>query len=201
MNYFDKYVVTYLNNIFVYNDNIKKHKKHVDKIFQKFRKIDIQTNINKCKFHKIKTKFLNVLVKRNEIYINSTQIIAIVTWKTLTNLIQIQSFFKFVNFYRRFINFFFENNENADTHNEKKFEFEWIFACKSIFQNFKKRMTEILILVHLNSELKTISKLNLNDYVSIEIFSKKIISFDLLVFFSRHYCRQNAITKFMTKIC
>ena len=50
MNYFDKFVVTYLNDIFIYSDNMKKHKKYVRKIFHKFRKINIQTNVDKCKF-------------------------------------------------------------------------------------------------------------------------------------------------------
>ena len=36
MNYFDKFVIAYLNDIFIYNNNIKKHKKHVRKMFQKF---------------------------------------------------------------------------------------------------------------------------------------------------------------------
>ena len=78
MKYFDKFIVTYLNDIFIYNDNIKKHKKHVRKILQKFRKTDIQTNINKCKFYKINTKFLNVLSEKNEIHMNLIKIIAIV---------------------------------------------------------------------------------------------------------------------------
>ena len=78
MKYFDKFVVIYLDDIFIYNDNFKKHKRHVRKIFQKFRKIDIQTNIEKCEFHKIETKFLSVLIEKNEIRINSIKIVAIV---------------------------------------------------------------------------------------------------------------------------
>ena len=78
MNFYDNFVVIYLNDIFIYSNNIQKHKKHVRKFFQKFRKIDIQTNINKCKFCKIKTKFLNVLIEKNEIRINSIKIVVIV---------------------------------------------------------------------------------------------------------------------------
>ena len=65
INHFDKFAVIYLNNIFIYNNNIKKNTKYVNKIFQKFRNAKIQTNIDKYKFHKIETKFLNVLIGKN----------------------------------------------------------------------------------------------------------------------------------------
>ena len=173
MNYFDKFIVTYLNDIFIYNDNIKKQKKHVRKIFQKFRKTDIQANIDKCKFHKIETKFLNVLVDRNEIRMNSTKIIAMVAWKTSTNLIQIQLFFEFVNFYPRFIKSFSKMTKTLTRMTKKKFEFEWTSACESVFQKFKKRVTEISILIHFNFELKTIIESNSSDYVSVGILFQK----------------------------
>ena len=78
MNYLDKFVMTYLDDIFIYSDNIKKHRGHVRKIFQKFREADIQTNIDKCEFHKVETKFLDVLVEKNEIRMNSIKIVAII---------------------------------------------------------------------------------------------------------------------------
>lgn len=39
--YFDNFVIIYLNDIFIYNDNMKKHKKHVRKVLQKLRNITI----------------------------------------------------------------------------------------------------------------------------------------------------------------
>ena len=203
MSYFNKFVVTYLNDILIYSDNIKKHKKHVRKIFQKFRKIDIQTNIDKCKFHKIETKFLNVLIEKNKIRMNLIKIIAIVGWKTSTNLIQIQSFFEFVNFYRRFMKNFSKITKTLTRMTKKNFEFEWTFTYESIFQKLKNRVTEISILTHFNFESKTIIELNFSDYVSIKILfqKKKTTSFDSSFFFSKDCYRQNAIMKFMTKNC
>ena len=124
MKYFDEFVVIYLNDILIYNDNLKKHKEHVREILQKFRKIDIQTNIDRCKFHKVETKFLNVLIEKNEIRINSIKIVTIVAWKTSENLIQIQSFFEFVNFYRRFIKSFSKIAKTLTRMTKKNFEFE-----------------------------------------------------------------------------
>ena len=165
--------MTYLDNILIYNNNIKKHREHVRKIFQKLRKADIQTNIDKCEFHKVETKFLNVLIEKNEIRMNSIKIVAIIAWKTSTNLIQIQSFLEFVNFYRRFIKSFSKMIKTLTRMTKKNFEFEWTSACESVFQKLKKRVTEISILTHFNFELKTIIESDSSDYVSAEILSQK----------------------------
>lgn len=65
--FLNKFVVTYLNDILIYNKNIKEHKTHVQKIFQKLKEADIQTNVNKCEFYKIKTKFLRILIGKDGI--------------------------------------------------------------------------------------------------------------------------------------
>ena len=45
--------------------------------------------------------------------------------------------------------------------------------CKLAFWKLKKQITKISILAHFNSELKTIVKLNSNNYVFAKILSQK----------------------------
>ncbi len=74
MSYLNDFVVTYLNNIIMYNNTKKNHYQHVKKILQRLREINIQANVNKCEFHITKTKFLEMIVKRDDIKINSEKI-------------------------------------------------------------------------------------------------------------------------------
>jgi hypothetical protein len=70
MNYLNEFVVTYLDDIIVYNNSKKKHIQHVRKIFQRLREANIQTDVNKCECHIIETKFLIMIMSRDDIKIN-----------------------------------------------------------------------------------------------------------------------------------
>ncbi len=78
MNYLNDFVVAYLNDIIVYNNFKKKHVQYVKKFLQRLRKVNIQADVNKCEFHIIETKFLEMIVKRDEVKMNSKKIRAIV---------------------------------------------------------------------------------------------------------------------------
>ena len=123
INYFDKFVVAYLNDIFIYNNNIKKHKKHVQIFFRKFRKTDIQTNIDKCEFHKIETKFLNVLIEKkwnsHKFDQNRRNRRVKIVKKFDSNSI----IFRICQFLSTIYKKIFENSENANAYDEKIF---WI---------------------------------------------------------------------------
>jgi hypothetical protein len=78
MNYLNEFVVTYLDDIIVYNNSKKKHIQHVRKILQRLREANIQADVNKCEFHIIETKFLSMIMSRDEIKMNSEKIKAII---------------------------------------------------------------------------------------------------------------------------
>jgi hypothetical protein len=103
MNYLDEFVIAYLNDIVVYSNSKKEHVRHVRKILQRLREIEIQIDVNKCEFHITETKFLSMIVERDDIKINSEKIKTIVEWDTSHHLKDVQTFVRFVNFYRRFI--------------------------------------------------------------------------------------------------
>ncbi len=78
MNYLDEFVIIYLNDIVVYNNSKKKHVRHVRKILQRLREIEIQIDVNKCEFHITEIKFLSMIIERDDIKMNSEKIKAIV---------------------------------------------------------------------------------------------------------------------------
>jgi hypothetical protein len=101
--YLNDFVSTYINDILIYSNIKAKHTKHVKKVLQRLKDAELQTNINKCEFFVHEIKYLRLIIKRDEIRMNSKKIETILQWSTFENLKQIQKFLKFCNFYKRFI--------------------------------------------------------------------------------------------------
>jgi hypothetical protein len=78
MNYLNEFVVAYLNDIIVYSNSKKEHIQHVRKILQRLREANIQADVDKCEFHIIETKFLDMIMNRDDIKMNSEKVRAIV---------------------------------------------------------------------------------------------------------------------------
>ena len=70
----DKFVTTYFDDILIYSQNLKEHRDHVKKILERLRAAELQMNINKYEFDMIETKFLELIVKKNEIRMNLEKI-------------------------------------------------------------------------------------------------------------------------------
>ncbi len=93
----------YLDDILIYSKTRKKHRDHVKLVLKRLRKAELQMNIRKCKFNVEETVFLEVIVSELDLRMNLSKMTVIVSWITSINLKEIQSFVKFVNFYRCFI--------------------------------------------------------------------------------------------------
>jgi hypothetical protein len=72
--YLNEFVSIYINDIFIYNNFKKKHIKHVKKILQRLRDANLQADIDKCEFSIHEIKYLEFIVDRDEIKMNSEKI-------------------------------------------------------------------------------------------------------------------------------
>ncbi len=102
-NFLNDFCQVYLNDILIYSKTRKKHKDHVKLVLKWLCKAELQINIWKCKFNVKETVFLEVIVSKLDLHMNLSKMTVIVSWITLINLKEIQSFVRFVNFYRHFI--------------------------------------------------------------------------------------------------
>ncbi len=78
--YLHKFCQTYLNDIIIYSKILKKHKIHVNEVLNKLREVNLQININKCKFKIQKILFLKLLIFINDLRMNYWKVDVIRSW-------------------------------------------------------------------------------------------------------------------------
>jgi len=177
----------YLNDILIYSKMRKKYRDHVKLVLKWLREAELQMNIQKCEFNVEETVFLKVIVSELNLRMNFSKMTVIVSWITSINLKEIQSFVRFVNFYRRFIKNFLKIVKSFTQLTRKNTSFVWNEICVQVFDNLKKQVSLILILRHFNSKRQAILKINALNYVKDEILSqyndKKVLH--SMIFYSK----------------
>ena len=96
-------MVAYLNDIFIYLKIFEEYIKYIKIIFRKLVLQKFMIKEEKCDFYKYEIDFLDFVVEREGIKINSIKIKKILDWPKPKNVIKFQEFLKFSNFNRRFI--------------------------------------------------------------------------------------------------
>ncbi len=171
-NFLNDFCQVYLDDILIYSKTRKKHRNHIKLVLSQLRKADLQINIWKCKFNVKETVFLEVIVSELDLCINSSKMTVIVSWITLTNLKEIQSFVRFVNFYHCFIKNFLKLVKSFTQLIRKNMSFVWNEVCIQVFDNLKKQVSSTSVLHHFNLKWQAILKIDASNYVKDEILSQ-----------------------------
>ncbi len=132
-----KFCQIYLNDILIYSKILKKHRTHVKKMLDKLREVDLQIDIDKCKFKIQKISFLKLLIFINDLQMNSWKVDVIWSWKVSRLLTHVQIFIDFCNFYRWFIKNFSKIARFMIKLIRKNHSFEWTEICQTIFERLK----------------------------------------------------------------
>ncbi len=103
---------------------------------------------------------------------NSIKVKVIVNWTTLINLKEVQSFVRFINFYRRFIKNFSKLVKSFTQLTRKNTSFVWNKVCVQAFDDLKKQVSSTSVLRHFDFKQQTILEINASDYVKDEILSQ-----------------------------
>ncbi len=128
----------YLNDILIYSKMRKKHRDHVKLVLSQLHEAELQMNIWKCEFNVEETVFLEVIVSELNLHMNLSKVTVIINWITSINLKEIQSFVRFINFYRHFIKNFSKLVKSFTQLTKKNTSFVWNEICVQVFDNLKK---------------------------------------------------------------
>ncbi len=162
----------YSDDILIYSKIQKKHRQHVKMILDCLWDADLQIDIRKCKFNVEETVFLEIIVFKQNLCMNSIKVKAIVNWATSINLKEIQDFIDFVNFYRHFIKNFSKLVKSFTQLTRKDTSFVWNEICVKVFDNLKKQISSISVLHHFDVKRQAILKIDAFNYVKDDILSQ-----------------------------
>ncbi len=171
-NFLNDFCQVYLDNILIYSKTQQEHKQYVKMILAHLQEADLQVDIWKCEFDVEEMIFLKVIVSEQNLCMNSIKVKVIVNWITLTNLKEVQSFVRFINFYHRFIKNFSKLVKSFTQLTRKDTSFVWNKVCVQAFDDLKKQVSSISVLRHFDSKRQTILEINALNYVKENILSQ-----------------------------
>jgi len=97
--YLDDFVITYLNDILIYLDDLEMHRSHVHKILKKLNERSLYVKKSKSRFKTKKIKFLDYVIQSEQIKKNSKKTDAVRNWPSLKQVKKVQAFLRLTNYY------------------------------------------------------------------------------------------------------
>jgi hypothetical protein len=146
MEYLDKFVVVFIDDILIFSKNEEEHDKHYCLVLQKLRENQLYAKINKCKFWLEEVSFLGHIISEGGIFVDPSKVKDVLNWKTPQNVSDIRSFLGLAGYYRRFIEGFSKISKPMMKLLAKGNTFERMPRHEISFQELKKRLTTTPVL-------------------------------------------------------
>ena len=102
-NLLDVYVVIYLDDIFIYSNNMSEYHQHVKEVLKHLCKAGLYAKAEKCEFHSELVEYLGYILSPSGLTMSNNKVKIIQDWLEPKKVKDIQSFLDFTNFYHWFI--------------------------------------------------------------------------------------------------
>jgi hypothetical protein len=150
----DYFVVIYLNNIFIYFKLGEDYYAYIRIVIERLRKHKLYTKLSKCFFNIKEVEFLGFIIGSIRIKPDPDKILIIKKWPELELFYKVQVFLGFINFYQRFIYWYFYKaigltNLLVRIENKRKIgPFIFTLKARTNFEKLKKAFTTALFLIY-----------------------------------------------------
>jgi hypothetical protein len=101
--YLDKFIMFFLNDILVYSKDEEEHKEHLRLVLYKLQDHILYAKLSKCEFWLKQVAFLGHVISKGGISVDPSKVQDVLSWKAPMSVSDIQSFLDLVGYYRRFI--------------------------------------------------------------------------------------------------
>jgi hypothetical protein len=100
MEYLDKFVVVFIDDILIFSKAEEEHKKHLGMVLEKLRSNQLYAKFSKCEFWLTKVAFLGHVISAGGISVDPSKVKDMLNWMPPTNALEIWSFLGLAGYYR-----------------------------------------------------------------------------------------------------
>jgi hypothetical protein len=147
MEYIDKFVVVFIDDILIYSKNDSDHEEHLRLVLQKLRDNQLYAKFSKCEFWLDEVPFLGHIISNGGISVDPAKVREIVGWKIPSSVTEIWSFLGLAGYYWCFIEGFSKIAKPMTSLLEKGREFKWTHECQESFDQLKFRLMSPPVLI------------------------------------------------------
>ncbi|WVZ90120.1 hypothetical protein U9M48_036450 [Paspalum notatum var. saurae] len=134
MEYLDKFVVVFIDDILIYSKTEEEHEEHLRLVLRKPRDHKLYAKLSKCEFWLDQVPFLGHIVSKGGIMVDPSKISSVMDWKVPKLIL------------RRFIESFSRIAKPMTSLLEKGVPFNWTKERQAAFDELKKRLTTAPVL-------------------------------------------------------
>nr|AAM14672.1 Putative polyprotein [Oryza sativa Japonica Group] len=136
MEYLDKFVVVFIDDILIYSKTKEEHEEHLRLALE-----------NKCEFWLSEVKFLGHVISAGGVAVDPSNVESVTNWKQPKTVSEIRSFLGLAGYYRRFIENFSKIAKPMTRLLQKDVKYKWSEECEQSFQELKSRLISAPILI------------------------------------------------------
>jgi hypothetical protein len=136
MEYLDRFVVVFIDDILIYSKSESEHEEHLRLVLQKLRDNQLYAKYSKCEFWIGEVPFLGHIISNGGILVDSAKVKEIMEWSVPTTVTEVRSFLGLAGYYQRFIEGFSKIAKPMTSLLEKGREFKWDDKCQ-VYTNHK----------------------------------------------------------------
>jgi hypothetical protein len=138
MEYLDKFVVVFIDDILIFSKMEEEHEKHLRMVLEKLRSNQLYAKFSKCEFWLTEVAFLEHVISAGAISVDPSKVKDVLNWMPPMNASEIQSFLGLVGYYHLFIKDFSKIAKPMTRLLEKNKDFDWTEECQTSFEELKK---------------------------------------------------------------
>jgi hypothetical protein len=147
MDYLDKFVVVFIDDILIYSKNEEEREEHLRLVLQNLREHRLYAKFSKCDFWLKEVSLLGHIITDGGISVYPGKVDDVLRWELSRTVKEIRSFLGLAGSYQRFVEGFSKIVKPLTTLLEKDREFKWTEAYQAYFEELKKRLTIAPVLV------------------------------------------------------